>query len=58
MEITKPITIPVETVGQAYLEILRAWRKGCRSVTIFFDLGRNYNDYECRRAGPTNSVTG
>jgi hypothetical protein len=35
MEITKAITIPVETVGQTYLEILRAWRKGCRCVRLF-----------------------
>jgi hypothetical protein len=41
MDTTKPIMIPVETVGQAYLEILRAWRKGCRCVRLFFDLGRH-----------------
>ena len=31
MEINKPITVPVETVGQAYLEILRA-----RGIKYFF----------------------
>jgi len=31
MEMNKPITIPVETVGQAYLEILRA-----RGIKYFF----------------------
>ena len=37
MEMSKPITIPVETVGQAYLEILRA-----RGITAtFFVCGRN-----------------
>ena len=31
MEMNKPITIPVETVGQAYLEVLRA-----RGIKYFF----------------------
>ena len=31
METNKPVTIPVETVGQAYLEILRA-----RGIKYFF----------------------
>ena len=33
MEMSKPITIPVETVGQAYLEILRA-----RGIKYFFGI--------------------
>ena len=43
METNKPITIPVETVGQAYLEVLRV-----RGIKYFF--GNSGTDFTTGRA--------
>ena len=42
METNKVVMIPVETVGQAYLEILRAWSKGCRYDKLVFTFRRDW----------------
>ena len=46
METNKPVTIPVETVGQAYLELLRA-----RGHQVFFRQQRHRLWPDHRRAG-------